>query len=257
MSKTTPPFWVLALLAKELTTIEFRVWAYLSWRRGKNESAWPLQATIANELGLSERSVQRAIRKLERKGWLGVKRPDHTSRNCSFEYLIHGPERTTESDPIPPGTGGTESPDEGGTGDRSSGHRVTNVPVPLNEEHSQLTHLSEHSFRLAELLRDLILQRLPKNRARQAKMATWAEHIDKLIRIDDRTREEVERVIRWCQADSFWQSNILSASKLRDKFDQLEAKMRASQPTEPAAPPVERGADGMTPRERAMQGTIS
>lgn len=33
--------------------------------------------------------------------------------------------------------------------------------------------------------------------------------------------EQVERAIRWCQADEFWRSNVLSMSKLRDKYDQL------------------------------------
>ena len=36
-----------------------------------------------------------------------------------------------------------------------------------------------------------------------------------------RTPEQIEAAIRWCQADEFWRSNILSASKLREKYDQL------------------------------------
>jgi hypothetical protein len=31
--------------------------------------------------------------------------------------------------------------------------------------------------------------------------------------------------MRWCQRDSFWQANILSTAKFREKFDQLELKM--------------------------------
>lgn len=49
----------------------------------------------------------------------------------------------------------------------------------------------------------------------------WAGDIEKLIRIDQRSPEEVERVIRWCQADNFWKSNILSGGTLREKFDRL------------------------------------
>lgn len=42
-----------------------------------------------------------------------------------------------------------------------------------------------------------------------------------LLDKDGRTVEQVESAIRWCQADEFWRANILSASKLREKFDQL------------------------------------
>jgi len=47
-----------------------------------------------------------------------------------------------------------------------------------------------------------------------------------MIRIDNREPEEIEKVIDWCQEDSFWSSNILSTSKLRDKFTQLLLKMK-------------------------------
>jgi len=30
-------------------------------------------------------------------------------------------------------------------------------------------------------------------------------------------------LIRWCQRDNFWKSNILSTQKLREKYEQLYA----------------------------------
>lgn len=54
-----------------------------------------------------------------------------------------------------------------------------------------------------------------------AEKQKWAEHIDKLIRLDNRTKKEIAAVIDYCQSDSFWKSNILSTFKLRDKFDTL------------------------------------
>lgn len=38
---------------------------------------------------------------------------------------------------------------------------------------------------------------------------------------DGHTADQIERAIHWCQDDEFWRSNILSASKLREKYDQL------------------------------------
>lgn len=47
-----------------------------------------------------------------------------------------------------------------------------------------------------------------------------------LIDRDKRPIDEIGETIRWCQADEFWRSNILSASKLREKYDQLRGQMR-------------------------------
>lgn len=45
-----------------------------------------------------------------------------------------------------------------------------------------------------------------------------------MLRIDGREIEKVKAVISWCHKDSFEQSNVLSVSKLRKRFDSLEIK---------------------------------
>ena len=56
-------------------------------------------------------------------------------------------------------------------------------------------------------------------------LQTWATHIDKIIRIDGRSAEEVKRVIDWSQQDDFWKQNIRSTNKLRKHYAQLCMKM--------------------------------
>ena len=56
-------------------------------------------------------------------------------------------------------------------------------------------------------------------------LQTWATHIDKIIRIDGRSAEEVKRVIDWSQQDDFWKQNIRSTTKLRKHYAQLCMKM--------------------------------
>lgn len=48
-----------------------------------------------------------------------------------------------------------------------------------------------------------------------------------LLDRDKATSEQVAYVIRWSQHNQFWKANILSASKLREKFPQLVAKIKA------------------------------
>ena len=80
-------------------------------------------------------------------------------------------------------------------------------------------------IRLASLLLCKILERKPS--FKKPDLQTWAKHIDLAIRVDQRTPERIEELILWVQADLFWQNNILSTEKLREKFDQLELKMLA------------------------------
>lgn len=71
---------------------------------------------------------------------------------------------------------------------------------------------------LATLLADLI----EANGSKRPKVLdSWLQDIDKMIRIDKRSPADIEGAIRWCQSNRFWRSNILSAGKLREKFDTM------------------------------------
>lgn len=99
---------------------------------------------------------------------------------------------------------------------------------------------SPEAVRLSGVLADMILKNNPgntklNNGKRESTVARWAADIDKLISIDGKTAGEIERVIRWCQQDPFWRTNILSGAKLREKFDQLVVK---EQGIGKAGPPI-------------------
>lgn len=81
--------------------------------------------------------------------------------------------------------------------------------------------------RLSELLRARIAVR--DGHAKAAKLPVppgWARDIEKLLRIDGRRPEDVEKVIAWCQQDGcFWAPNVLSGRTLREKFDTMWGQM--------------------------------
>ena len=77
--------------------------------------------------------------------------------------------------------------------------------------------------RLSNLLFNLIQKR--KANFKHPDIQKWALHIDRLLHIDKRTPQEIEKVIRWCQEDDFWCVNILSTDKLRKQIDSLQIKM--------------------------------
>lgn len=88
---------------------------------------------------------------------------------------------------------------------------------------------SDEVVRLSTLFADLIISNNPKhtglaNGKREATIRSWSDPIDKLIRIDGQTSEDIEQVIRWSQSDPFWSGNILSGSTLRKQYDKLATK---------------------------------
>ncbi|MDT2525895.1 phage replisome organizer N-terminal domain-containing protein [Enterococcus raffinosus] len=54
---------------------------------------------------------------------------------------------------------------------------------------------------------------------KEPNLQNWADDIRKMVELDDREISKVGRMIEWCQKDTFWSSNILSAKKLREKYD--------------------------------------
>jgi len=54
----------------------------------------------------------------------------------------------------------------------------------------------------------------------------WIDNIRLLIEIDKRTQEEIREVFDLLKTDKFWRKNILSTSKLREKFEKLLIESR-------------------------------
>jgi hypothetical protein len=69
--------------------------------------------------------------------------------------------------------------------------------------------------------------------AKEPNWQTWAREFDRLFRIDKRPPVAVRALIDWCQADTFWQVNILGPAKLRKQYDALTVKMKKAGTTAP------------------------
>ena len=90
--------------------------------------------------------------------------------------------------------------------------------------------IAQEAQNLTIFLAQSILKRDPKNSQlsngkMNDTMIRWGSDIEKVHRIDGRDWEQIEEVMRWCQEDVFWQTNILSGSKFRKQFDVLLQRM--------------------------------
>jgi len=113
--------------------------------------------------------------------------------------------------------------------DKSEKKKTTASP---KKEEVEVVTFSIDDMRMVDLLIELIQQNNPEWKMKGSR-ETWAEHIEKLHRIDERTYEQIEAMIRWIQQDSFWSQNILSTAKLREKFNDLIPRLRAKYKNDP------------------------
>jgi hypothetical protein len=90
----------------------------------------------------------------------------------------------------------------------------------------------EIDIKLVQVLIDLMIENNPESstikRLTPKRQEEWIRQCRLLRDRDKRTPEEIEAVIRFCQADNFWKGNILSMPKLREKWDQLWMKAKGS-----------------------------
>lgn len=60
-------------------------------------------------------------------------------------------------------------------------------------------------------------------------LQSWCDHFRLMMEKDERTQEEIHTAMTFAQADNFWQSNILSADKLRKKMPTLLMQAKQQQ----------------------------
>jgi len=84
----------------------------------------------------------------------------------------------------------------------------------------------EWALALARFIAARLLELNPRYRAPTAAgLRKWAVEIDRLHRLDGQPVEEIERVLRWSMADSFWSGNIQSGKALRKHWNIITAQM--------------------------------
>lgn len=108
-------------------------------------------------------------------------------------------------------------------------------------------------IRLCRLQSDLARARTsqPPTSRRLRPTRRWHEEMDRLMRLDGRTPEQVEYVIRWVDRHGFWAQNVLAPDALRRHFDRFAAAIAAESRPGRAPAPTAAGERGAARRARA------
>ena len=85
-------------------------------------------------------------------------------------------------------------------------------------------NFSEVDYQCADWVYRLIKKVAPSSK--NPNLESWANTIRLMRESDKLTHQDIKDVFTWANKDSFWSTNILSITKLRKQFPQLQAKMK-------------------------------
>jgi len=192
----------------------------------KGANGFPSTKKLAEESGLSERTICTHIEKAAKDGWIQKTIGGVSGQGWKHhKYIPMIPGKALKevqhlnAEGTEPNAEGTEPNDIKALKEVQS---ISTLDNSTNNSTKRFTSDSDE-IRLSTLLFNSILVRNPKHK--KPNIQIWAKHIDRAIRIDKRTPAELEAVIRWIQK-SWWQDKILCTESLREKYDRLYMEMK-------------------------------
>lgn len=166
---------------------------------------WASNAYFAELYGVQARQISRWVAELVKQGFIKIEL-SKSQKGMLRKLLIINSVQTRQKR-----RGGIDKKD---VGNNTSNNKSINTLVETQEVRQ-----------IATLLADLISERNPSIKQKLLKDSkNWCVEIERLHRLDGASWKDIEGVVRWCQADSFWQNNVLSGKKLREKWVMLLAK---------------------------------
>ena len=189
---------------------------------GRHEIPQEVQQSICEDLqaGMKQKETaekhgvsQQVVSKIK-KGFYGTTHHKPPSNTINLDVDVDGDvDGNVDGNDIPPEVSGGDA-----------------LPAPVQKTQP----IPEQAERLAHLLYDLHRQIDTHFTTSQKHVEQWAKDIEKLNRIDKRSYEDIEKVIRWIKtAGNFWCPNIISGSKLREKYPQVFLQMQQQHTRDP------------------------
>src|SRR5699024_3943236 len=228
------PIQVLPTLAKEIGLNEAIVlqqmhyWLNMS-KHNYDDKKWIYNSYTKWVLQFpfwSESTVKRAIGRLEKKNLLYIGNYNKAGFDKTKWYSINYEELnkrvTQQSGQNDPTIGSKWTDDEfnlNRTIPVTTTKTTTKTTKKTNSTSRSKLKFATHHLKLAELLYKEILHNNPQHK--NPNLESWANDFRLMMEIDKREGKEIQELILFSQSHDFWYKNILSAGKLREKYDVL------------------------------------
>ncbi|WP_394267483.1 hypothetical protein [Limosilactobacillus vaginalis] len=215
-----------------------RVWYVLMYLN--NITGWQSWFTVASSTlefrsGLSRQGVIKARNELKQLGYIDFKTNGRSATSYHMKPLMQGSVQPSlqgsVQDSLQP------SLHDGLQGSVQNSSALYKQNKTNNSDKSQATrHHTQQKFaddsvemQLAMYLFSKIKENNPDHKKlTYSQKQKWADSIRLMIERDNRSPKQIKNMVDWCQADSFWKTNILSTAKLRKQYDAMKVKANSN-----------------------------
>lgn len=225
---TIIPEWVLYA---EISPQAVRLYGVLRRYADRDGACFPSRKRLASDLRVdSTKPVDRALKELEAIGAITIEHryTEAGDLQSNLYTVLSTPlgrdEKLPTSLPYGPHGGVLKVPT---VGTKSSHIRRANIKESQDNETSQdlSDNFSDDVLALAQLLAEL----MEGNGVKKPTVTQrWLQTLDRMIRLDGRTAQQIEAAIRWSQNDDFWSANIHSPDALRKQYDKMRLQASRS-----------------------------
>lgn len=215
-------------------TIEAKgIYAYMSSFAGNGvDEVFPSMALMAEDLGISEERVRKHRKLLEKHGYIEVTKDKAEqgkfARNIyTIKQIVSIPELSEDGLSVPGKHRDGEIPcrQNPGTNNNTLLNNNININNNINNKKTIRPRYSDDNehYKMAYYLFEKIRENSPT--FKEPNFQVWANDMRLMVERDKRTdKVEIKNLIDFCQSDSFWMSNILSAATFRKQYDKLLIK---------------------------------
>lgn len=218
-----------------------RVWYVLMYLN--NITGWQSWFTVASSTlefrsGLSRQGVIKARNELKQLGYIDFKTNGRSATSYHMKPLMQGSVQPSLQGSVQDSLQPSLHDGLQGSVQNSSAlykQNKTKQNKTNNSDKSQATrHHTQQKFaddsvemQLAMHLFAKIKENNPDHKElTDSQKQKWADSIRLMIERDNRSPKQIKNMIDWCQADEFWQQNILSTAKLRKQYDKMAPRAR-------------------------------
>ena len=202
---------------EDLTIDAKAIYAFMASFAGAGNTSFPSVKFITDKLGISRQRFNKHRKLLEDKGYITIKKERTTDGSWgnnvyTLETLPRLQNPTLDNLTLDNPTSGNVT---------TNNNTINNNTINNNTKSTSRSKLKfeTHHLKLAELLYKEILHNNPQHK--KPNLESWANDFRLMMEIDKREGKEIQELILFSQSHDFWYKNILSAGKLREKYDVL------------------------------------
>lgn len=202
---------------EDLTIDAKAIYAFMASFAGAGNTSFPSVKFITDKLGISRQRFNKHRKLLEDKGYITIKK--ERKSDGSWESNVYTLETLPRLQNPTLDNLTLDNPTSGNV--TTNNNTINNNTINNNTKSTSRSKLKfeTHHLKLAELLYKEILHNNPQHK--KPNLESWANDFRLMMEIDKREGKEIQELILFSQSHDFWYKNILSAGKLREKYDVL------------------------------------